>query len=78
MMPGHDTAEDFQALRHYLQQFGLSIPTLYKQYSELCDPQGVHFLGFNIDPEFSNCLDGLICVDLDHLKPSKRQRYCQP
>jgi hypothetical protein len=77
LMPGHSAAEDFRALRHYLRQFGLSVPTLYNQYTEVCDPEGVHFLGFNVDPDFSNCIDGLICVDLAHLKASKRRRYLQ-
>jgi putative hemolysin len=75
LMPGQDSAEEFRVLRGYLEQFGLSVPTLYKQYADVCEPDGVHFLGFNVDPEFSNCIDGLICVDLDHLKPAKRQRY---
>lgn len=78
LMPGHDVAEDFRVLRQYLLQFGLSVPTLYKQYTDVCEEGGVHFLGFNIDPEFSNCVDGLICVDLERLKSSKRQRYIQP
>jgi putative hemolysin len=77
LMPGHCAVEDFRVLRQYLQQFGLSVPTLYKQYTELCKAGGVQFLGFNVDPEFSNCIDGLICVDLAYLKPSKRKRYLQ-
>ena len=51
------------------------MPTLYKQYTETCEAGGVRFLGFNRDPEFANCVDGLICVDLDRLKASKRKRY---
>lgn len=75
LMPGENTAEDFRVLRSYLQHFGFSVPTLYKQYTDVCAPEGVHFLGFNVDPEFANCVDGLICLELKHLKPSKRQRY---
>jgi putative hemolysin len=75
LMPGQDAAADFRALREYLERFGHSVPTLYKQYTEACEAGGVRFLGFNRDPEFANCVDGLICVDLDRLKASKRKRY---
>ncbi|KAB1443014.1 lysophospholipid acyltransferase family protein [Pseudodesulfovibrio senegalensis] len=39
---------------------GKSIPVLLKQYLKL----GGKLLGFNVDPEFGNCMDGLILVDL--------------
>ena len=53
----------------------LSVPTLYKQYTEVCESGGVQFAGFNIDANFANCVDGLIIVDLNQLKQSKRERY---
>ena len=37
-----------------------SIPVLLKQYLKL----GGRILGFNMDPDFGNCMDGLILVDL--------------
>lgn len=39
-----------------------SIPVLLKQYLKL----GGKILGFNVDPDFGNCMDGLILVDLRH------------
>ena len=51
------------------------MPTLYKQYSELCEDGGVQFVDFNVDPDFSDCIDGLVLVDLQRLKESKRKRY---
>ena len=39
---------------------GKSIPVLLRQYLKL----GGKILGFNVDPDFGNCLDGLILVDL--------------
>ena len=54
---------------------GTSIPTLYKQYTELCAPGGVVFLDFNVDPDFGDCVDGLVVVDISQLKPNKRKRY---
>ncbi len=53
----------------------MSVPTLYKQYSGLCEEGGVSFSAFNIDPDFNDCVDGLVVVDLDKLLPKKRQRY---
>jgi hypothetical protein len=75
LIPGVHAEEEFKAMREYLHAFGLSVPTLYKQYTEVCEPGGAQFLAFNVDPDFSNCIDGLICVDLALLKDSKRRRY---
>ena len=51
------------------------MPTLYKQYSELCEPGGVSFLDFGIDPDFNYCIDGLVLVDTEQVKLRKRERY---
>lgn len=62
-------------LKAHLANMNVVLPTLYKQYAEICDPDGVRFTAFNIDPEFQNCIDGLVMVDLDKLRPKKRKRY---
>jgi len=72
---GNDYKQDFIQLKHLLANMGMSVPTLYKQYTELCDPGGVQFLSFGIDPDFNDCIDGLVLVDLETLKSKKRQRY---
>jgi len=74
---GNDYKEDFTQLKSLLANMGVSIPTLYKQYSELCSPGGVRFLDFGVDPEFADCVDGLVMVDLAQLKEKKRKRYLQ-
>jgi len=66
---------DFTRLKSQLDELGYNVPTLYKQYSELCEVGGVQFVGFNIDAEFSDCIDGLVLVDLEKLKPGKKARY---
>lgn len=66
---------DFIRLKQLLADIGLTVPTLYKQYSELCEAGGVQFLAFGIDPGFSDCVDGLIMVDLTRLKARKAARY---
>jgi hypothetical protein len=35
----------------------------------------VEFIEFNIDPVFANCIDGLVVVDLQQVKPAKLNRY---
>jgi hypothetical protein len=65
----------FTALKAELGALDLSVPTLYKQYSELCEEGGVQFVDFNVDPDFSDCVDGLVLVDLSRLKEAKRRRY---
>lgn len=70
-----DTREAFAAMKSKLSHMGYSVPTLYKQYSELCEPGGVQFLDFNIDPDFSDCVDGLVVVDIEKIKAAKRKRY---
>jgi hypothetical protein len=37
----------------------------------------VEFYGFNVDPDFSNCIDGFILVEVEKIKESKKQRYIQ-
>jgi putative hemolysin len=72
---GADAKADFQELKQQLSLFNLTVPTLYKQYTELCEEGGVQFLAFGVDPQFADCVDGLILVDLDKVKASKRRRY---
>ena len=67
--------KDLITLRDKLQLQGLAIPTLYKQYSDLCDNGGVMFTDFGIDKDFEDCVDGFIVVDITKLKPHKRERY---
>jgi hypothetical protein len=67
--------DDFCTLKEQLQQMGYSVPTLYKQYTELCERGGVEFSDFNIDPAFANCVDGLVVVDLHKVKDAKLSRY---
>jgi len=70
-----DYQKELVLLKNMLNNFGFTIPVLYKQYADLCLPGGVQFLGFNIDLNFSNCIDALILVDLQYLKENKKRRY---
>lgn len=72
-----DADESFRVLKANLDRLGARIPTLYKQYTELCEPGGVRFLAFGVDPEFANAVDGLIELDLQRIRPRKRARYLE-
>jgi len=50
------------------------IPILLKHYLKL----GGKLLGFNVDPEFNNALDGLIMVDLAATDPRLLGKYMGP
>ena len=65
----------YAQLKQKLDEIGVRVPTLFKQYVELCKPGGCEFLGFNIDPDFSNCIDAMILVHIDEIYPKKRDRY---
>jgi putative hemolysin len=70
-----DKKNDFKILKSALNDVGFVVPTLYKQYSELCEDGGVKFLGFNTDEKFGNCIDGFILVDVNTIKTPQRNRY---
>lgn len=72
---GNDAEQDFNALREQLTHMNVMVPTLYKQYADVCEEGGVRFIDFNIDADFGHCIDGLVMVDLQQLKPAKRKRY---
>lgn len=74
---GDNYQKDLKTLKMLLDNLGTGIPTLYKQYSELCEPGGVQFLDFSVDPDFADCIDGLVMVDLTKLKTKKRERYIE-
>lgn len=62
-------------LKSFLKETGYSIPTLIKHYLNLCEPGGVKFIDFSVDPLFKNCIDGLIFVEIDKIKEHKKNRY---
>ncbi|HHE05490.1 MAG TPA: GNAT family N-acetyltransferase, partial [Epsilonproteobacteria bacterium] len=72
---GHDYRVDQRVLKEELSYMGYTIPTLYKQYAEVCEEGGVQFLDFGYDKQFNYCIDGFILVDVNLMKESKRKRY---
>ena len=73
-----DAGAAFDVLKANLAALGTGVPTLYRQYTDLCEPGGARFLAFGVDPDFSDSIDGLIEVDLQAIRPHKRKRYLRP
>jgi putative hemolysin len=63
--------EELSALIADIETDQKGVPVLLKQYLKL----GGRLLGFNIDPNFSNALDGLIVVDLVKTDQRLLDRY---
>ncbi|MDO6562203.1 lysophospholipid acyltransferase family protein [Amphritea sp. 1_MG-2023] len=78
LFSGNDYKEDFKTLKQQMDFLNCAVPTLYKQYADVCESDGVRFLDFGIDAEFNFCVDGLVLVDMDYLKAKKRTRYIGP
>ena len=63
--------DDLSAAVSDLEQSQAGVPVLLRQYLKL----GGKLLGFNVDPEFANVVDGLIVVDLSKTEPKLLDRY---
>jgi len=72
---GEDYKQSFKELKQNLKHYGYAVPTLYKQYTELCDEGGVSFFDFGIDKDFNNSLDGFIFLEIGKIKEAKLERY---
>lgn len=72
---GIDGDMAFDLLKSNLDAMGATVPMLYKQYTDLCEPGGARFLAFGVDPDFGDSIDGLIQVDIERMLPRKRRRY---
>ena len=58
--------EALEALVESMEPAHFSVPVLFRQYLR----QNAKFVAFNVDPNFSNCLDGLMILDITQLPAS--------
>jgi putative hemolysin len=72
-----DYKENFRTLKKALAAINANVPTLYKQYADLCEEGGIKFCAYNVDPDFSNCVDSFILVEIDKMKEAQKKRYIQ-
>ena len=74
-MPGEDSQTDLTTLQAMLKAQDLTIPLLFKHYSQATSMDGVSFSAFNVDPAFGDCVDAFVIADLTQLLPKKKRRY---
>ncbi|MBU0720472.1 lysophospholipid acyltransferase family protein [bacterium] len=70
-----DYKANFKLLKNMLSTFNVTVPTLYKQYADLCEEGGIEFCAYNVDKDFSDCVDSFILVKIDKIKEAQRKRY---
>jgi len=68
------TVEDVSEPISDLELDHKGVPILFRQYLKL----GGRLLGFNVDPSFSDVVDGLVLVDLRKTDPKVLARYMSP
>ena len=71
---------DYNILNIKLKEMNFKYPVLFKHYAEIAEDDGVDFLAFNLDSNFSNCVDGLIKIkiEIERIKEHKKERYIYP
>ncbi|EOR93589.1 Putative hemolysin [Arcticibacter svalbardensis MN12-7] len=62
-----DSLKDLNSLISELETSHIKIPVLLRQYLAL----QASFIGFNIDPKFSDCLDGFLVLNLTEVPQAK-------
>jgi putative hemolysin len=70
-LEGIRSVEGISELVSVIEQDNKGMPILLKQYLKL----GGRMLGFNVDNNFNDCLDGLVLVDLFDTDPKVLRRY---
>ena len=71
LSPAVSDIDDLSSVVSDIESGKAGVPVLLRQYLKL----GGKLLGFNVDPSFSNALDGLILVDLTKTEPKLLERY---
>jgi putative hemolysin len=74
-MPGNDFQTDLTTVQSALAAQNLTIPLLFKHYSQATSKDGVSFSAFNVDPAFGDCVDAFVIADLTRLLHKKKRRY---
>lgn len=67
--------EDFRKMKKALIEQKLSVPVLYRRYSEMAEYGGAHFYAFTVNETFNDAIDSLIVVDLEKVRDNILNRY---
>jgi hypothetical protein len=63
LLESNETLKNLDSLISEIESSKMKVPVLLRQYLGL----NAKLISFNIDPKFSNCLDGFILVDLKNI-----------
>jgi len=72
---GTSYKEDYKTLKQLLKPYNLTVPILYKHYTDLCELDGIKYLDFGVDSGFENCIDGLILIEIAKIKEEKKEKF---
>ncbi|MBA3025325.1 MAG: GNAT family N-acetyltransferase [Sulfurimonas sp.] len=70
-----DYKEGFIRLKRYLKELGTTVPTLFKQYTELYEEGAVRFFDFSVNESLFCVVEGFIIADNSKMKEAKKARY---
>jgi putative hemolysin len=65
-----DTLKDLDSLISDIENSHIKIPVMLRQYLNL----NAKIISFNIDPKFSDCLDGFLVVDMQNIPPEMLEK----
>ncbi|WP_304545886.1 GNAT family N-acyltransferase [Sulfurimonas microaerophilic] len=69
--------DGFTVLKKYLKELNTSVPTLFKQYTELYEEGAVRFFDFSVNEGLFGVVEGFIIADNSRMKKDKRKRYIE-
>jgi putative hemolysin len=75
LFDGLSYKEGLRELKHYLKEYDVSIPTLFKQYPALYNEGGVNFFDFSKNDKLHGVIEGLIITDNLKMKENRKRRY---
>ncbi len=77
LFEGLSYKEGFTVLKKYLKELNTSVPTLFKQYTELYEKGAVRFFDFSVNESLFGVVEGFIIADNSRMKKEKRKRYIE-
>ncbi|MDH4944334.1 GNAT family N-acyltransferase [Sulfurimonas sp. C5] len=77
LFEGLSYKEGFVVLKKYLKELNTSVPTLFKQYTELYEDGAVRFFDFSVNESLFGVVEGFIIADNSRMKKEKRKRYIE-
>lgn len=75
ILTGQDHIQDYKILKKALHNIGLTVPVLYRKYTEMTNYGGTKIYGFSVNKTFNASVDAFIIIDLDLMRDDYKERY---